>query len=111
MRAALCVALLLSVVASGALAKGKEVPPVVCGKDWVTVVPYKYGTIDLHHMAFLVRHSDILFGQHWFRLDMGFLRVKKGRGLGPTLEELKLPGLAYLHVAGCLLHGPAGPAG
>ena len=83
---------------------------VVCGEEWVSFVPYAYASLERSPVLFLIRKSNIEQGSLLFRVGIGFLRVKKGYGWGPTEDELKVPEETYLLIARCLTgEGPGSP--
>ncbi len=98
MRPALIVVLFLMAV--NGPAKAEE---VICGKDWVSFIPYTAATVDLSSVRFHMRKSDIKQGLHVFRSGIGFLRVRKGAGWGPLEDELKVPSDTYISIMRCLM--------
>ena len=104
MRAFFRVACAMAIFATFA-AKPAAAEEVICGKDWISFLPYKYASVEVSSAAILIRKSDIERGSLITILDIGFLRVRKGNGWGPTSDEFKMPKTTFLAVRACLIVG------
>lgn len=98
-------ATLVAIVLLAALAGPTRAGEVICGKDWVSFVPYSATALNLAGVAILLRKSDIRKGSVVLRssVDVGFLRVRKGLGWGAAENEFKVPKATFLAIRACLL--------
>lgn len=86
-------------------AKPAAAEEVICGEDWISFLPYKYASVELSSVEILIRKSDTERGSVLTKLDIGFLRVRKGIGWGPTSDEFKIPKTTFLAIRACLIDG------